>query len=118
MYSLPCPRLSRPLPPYLLSYFSVSNQFAQREWWSPCAWAVHSDNNLVELGNETIKEDDRLFYWNEENRSTLRTMFEFGAIPTYFYPLLLHSSKSPNEDPWILIRRACQKQNSSQNMER
>nr|CAN63518.1 hypothetical protein VITISV_017846 [Vitis vinifera] len=60
---------------------------------------------------------------HHENRSTLRTMFEFGAIPTYFYvcdsvPLLLHSSKSPNEDPWILIRRACQKQNSSQNMER
>ena len=65
MYSLPYPRLSRPLRPYLLSYFSVSNRFAQREWWSPCAWAVHSDNNLVELGNETIKEDDRLFYWNE-----------------------------------------------------
>lgn len=75
---------------------------------------VHSDNNLVELGNEPSKEDDRAvllegglakavspksssiklnlmrFVTMDEsflldNRATLRAMAEFGAILVYFY---------------------------------
>ncbi|KAL9258967.1 REDUCED WALL ACETYLATION 1-like protein [Drosera capensis] len=77
---------------------------------------VHSDNNLVELGSDAVKEEDRAvlleggvlksasakFHSSSakssllrfvsmdesfllENRTTLRSMAEFGAILVYFY---------------------------------
>ncbi|XP_031497790.1 protein REDUCED WALL ACETYLATION 1-like [Nymphaea colorata] len=99
---------------------------------------VDSDVNLVELGNETIKEDDRAvllegglqpasakahgssvkgsilrFFWMDEaflmeNRITLRSISEFGAILVYFYlcdrtDLFGESQKSYSRDLFLFL---------------
>ncbi|KAJ4976171.1 hypothetical protein NE237_001277 [Protea cynaroides] len=100
---------------------------------------LHSDFNLVEVGNETIKDDDRTILLEGgltrsasvrvhnssvkaniirflcmddlfllENRATLRTMSELGAILIYFYlcdrtDLFRESTKKYNRDLFLFL---------------
>ncbi|GAB2226745.1 hypothetical protein Droror1_Dr00022565 [Drosera rotundifolia] len=100
---------------------------------------VHSDNNLVELGSDAVKEEDRAvlleggvlksasakFHSSSakssllrfvsmdesfllENRTTLRSMAEFGAILVYFYVcdrtnILSETTKSYNRDLFLFL---------------
>ncbi|XP_010243706.1 PREDICTED: protein REDUCED WALL ACETYLATION 1-like [Nelumbo nucifera] len=100
---------------------------------------VHSDANLVEMGNETIREDDRAVlleggltksgsarFHNSsirtnlirfitmddsfllENRATLRSISEFGAILLYFYvcdrtDFFLQSTKKYSRDLFLFL---------------
>ncbi|OVA00983.1 Cas1p 10 TM acyl transferase domain [Macleaya cordata] len=87
----------------------------------------HSDANLVALGDETIKEDDRAILLEGglarsasarflkmedsfllENRSTLRAMSELGAILIYYYicdrtDIFSQSTKKYNRDLFLFL---------------